>query len=370
MTNNKMTTNTVTGDKKSHNKGIVFDASCGISEEEQREIFAQINRITEKNRLSLAASAAAASAGSEKGKKKKQFKAKKSGGLFPVVVNAAAIAVLAGGFIILYAFQGKTNAEVREGARVYNSAERALIGELVSEQSAAARGELEQLSREQTQAAAVEAQMGAFFANLSRAINENKLEEASTIIRSMRDFLNTPAFQGLRSIQARKDLYAQAINSFEIMVNELRRTQAALASGIMSLDRSAEATFAQLQETTAQLERDLDRERIRANSLQTQSNTLQANLERETGRANTLQTQNNTLQTNLERETGRANTLQDQLTTRDATIRTQTATIANRNAVVEQIRNIIQGGKALDDITFNELRESTERIQAALQSLN
>jgi len=365
-----MTTNTKTGDKMSHdrmsaNKGIVFDTSCGISEEEQREIFAQINKIAEKNRLSLTASAASADGG--KGKKKKLFKAKKSGSLFPVVVNAAAVAVLAGGFIALYAFQGKTDAEVREGAKVYNSAERTLIEELVSEQSAAAidtaRGELEQLSREQNQAAAIEAQMGALFANLSRAINANNLDEAATIVRSMRDFLNTPAFQGLRSIQTRKELYAQAINSFEIMVNELRRTQAILASGIMSLDRSAEEMFTQLQERNAQLDRDLaerDRRITETERTLRETASASANFER---RATTLQAQNETLQTNLERETGRANTLQTNVTR-------QNATIANRNDVVEQIRNIIQGGKALDDMSYNELRESTARIQAALQSLN
>jgi chromosome segregation ATPase len=346
-----------------NNKGIVFDASCGISEEEQREIFAQINKIAEKNRLSLATSAATASADGGKGKKKKQFKAKKSGGFFPIVVNAAAIAALAGGFIALYVFQGKTNAEVREGAKVYNSAERALIGELVSEQSAAARGELEQLSREQNQAATVEAQMGALFANLSRAINGNNLEEAAVIIRSMRDFLNTPAFQGLRSIQARKDLYAQAINSFEIMLDELRRTQAALASGIMSLDRSAEEMFAQLQERTVQLERDVaERDRRIA---ETERNLQASNTagERTAQNVTVLERRVETLQADVDRERTRVNTLQTNVTR-------QEATIANRNAVVEQIRNIIQGGKALDDMSYNELRESTARIQAALQSLN
>jgi hypothetical protein len=343
-----MTNNTVTGDRMSLNQGIVFDAGCGISEEEQREIFAQINKIAEKNRLSLAASADGG-----KGKKKKPFKAKKSGSLFPVVVNAAAIAVLAGGFIALYAFQGKTNTEVREGARVYNSAERALIGEILEETSDIARGELEQLSREQAQAATVESQMGALFANLSRAINENNLEEAATIIRSMRDFLNTPAFQGLRSIQARKDLYAQAINSFEIMVNELRRTQAALASGILSLDRSAEETFAQLQEKAGQLERDIAERDRKITDI-------------ERGSAETERS----LRADITRESGRANTLQEQLNTRDNTIRIQTATIANRNDCIEQIRNVIQGGKDFEDMSINELRESTARIQRALQSLN
>jgi len=340
------------------NKSIVFDTSCGIPEEEQREIFAQINKIAEKNRLSLAASADGG-----KGKKKKQFKAKKSGGLFPVVVNVAAIAVLAGGFLALYTFQGRTDAEVREGTKVYNSAERTLIGEILEETSDIARGELDRLSREQAQTATVEAQMGAFFANLSRAINENNLAEAVTIIRSMRDFLNTPAFQGLRSIQSRKELYVQAINSFEIMVDELRRTQAALATGVMSLDRSAEEMFAQLQEKADQLERDVaEKDRT--------ERTLRADIDRERTRANSLQTQTENLQADVTRETRRAASLQEQLNTRDNTIRNQTATIANRNAFVDQIRNVIQGGKDIDDMSFNELRESTARIQRALQTLN
>jgi Skp family chaperone for outer membrane proteins len=338
-----------------NNKEMVFDASCGISEEEQREIFAQINNIAEKNRLSLAASADGG-----KGKKNKPFKAKKSGGLFPVLVNAAAIAVLAGGFFVLNTCQGKTDTEVREGAWVYNSAERALIEEIRRETSSDSAGELDRLSREQVQAASVEAQMGALFANLSQAVSENKLSEAAAIIRSMRDFLNTPAFLGLRSIQTRKELYAQAINSFDIMVEELRRTQAALASGIMSLDRSAEEMFAQLQENNAQLERDIAE----------MDRTLRADIDRERTRANNLQTQAENLQVNLERETGRANNLQTQLNARDNTIRTQTATITNRNDCLEQIRNIVQGGKAFEDMSINELRESTARIMAALQSLN
>ena len=460
-----MTTNTMTmsGDKMSANKGIVFDASCGISEEEQREIFAQINSIAEKNRLSLAASADGG-----KGKKKKKFKAKKSGGLFPALVNVAAIAALAGGFFALYTFQGKTNATVREGARVYNSAERALIEEireetssrlevkeneisqvvskledvdaelrnlhsinqeltveqkateaqlrtmqeeyrmalanlqdersaileearareaslqaqlesrtrelaLVAEQSALAidfaQGEMDRLAREQSQAASVEAQMAAFFATLTSRINENRLDEASDTILTMRGFLNTPAFMGLRSIQARRELYVQAINSFDIMIDELRRSQAALATGVMSLDRSAEATFAQLQDRAAQLERDLaDRDRrIRdmERNLQTANTTGERAAQNVTvleRRVETLQTQNGTLQTDLDRERGRANTLQTNATRQDAVI-------TNRNAVLDQIQGVIRG-RSIADMTIGELSDSLSRIQNALQSLN
>ena len=446
-----------------NNKGIVFDANCGISEEEQREIFAQINRITEKNRLSLAASAEAG-----KGKKKKKFKAKKSGGLFPALVNVAAIAALAGGFFALYTFQGKTNADVREGAKVYNSAERALIDEIrketssrleakeneiskissqlegvdaelrdlhssaqeltaeqqaaedrlraireeyraalanlqdersvileearareaslqaqldsrtrelamVAEQSSIAIGmaqtELDRLSREQSQTASVEAQMGAFFATLTSRISENRLDDAAEIIATTRAFLNTPAFMGLRSIQARRELYVQAINSFDAMIDELRRSQAALATGVMSLDRSAEATFAQLQDRAAQLERDLaDRDRrIREmeRNLQTANTTGERATQNATAlerRVDTLQTQNGTLQTDLDRERGRANTLQTNVTR-------QEAVITNRNAVLEQIQNVIRG-RSIADMTIGELSDSLSRIQNALQTLN
>jgi len=446
---------------------MVFDANCGISEEEQREIFAQINKIAEKNRLSLAA-AADASTGAGKGKKKKAFKAKKSGGFFPVVVNAAAIAVLAGGLIALYAFQGKTDAEVREGAKVYNTAERALIEEIrketssrleakeseisqiasqlenvdaelrdlhssaqeltaeqkaaedrlrtmreeylatlnnlndersiileearareaslqaqlesrtrelamVAEQSAAAIGmaqeELDRLSREQAQAASVEAQMGAFFATLTTRINENRLDEAADIIVAMRSFLSTPSFQGLRSIQARRELYNQAINSFDLMIDELRRTQAALATGVMSLDRSAEATFAQVQERAAQLERDLaDRDR-RLREMERNLTTTTTARDSAAQRVETLQTQNTTLTANVNRETQRANTLQETVAARDTTIRSQTATITNRDACIQQIQQVLQG-KVLADMSFNELNDSLTRIQAALQTLN
>jgi len=455
----------MTGDIMSPNEEIVFDPGCGIPEEEQREIFAQINNIAEKNRLSLSV---AADGVAVKGKKKRRFKAKKSGGLFPVLVNAAAIAALAGGFFALYTFQGKTDAQVREGARVYNSAERALIEEirketssrleakeneisqiasklegvdaelrnlhssnqeltveqqaaedqlramqeeyrallsglqnersrileearmreanlqaqlesrtrelaLVAEQSAAAidiaQGELDRLSREQAQAASVEAQMGALFANLNAMINENRLEEAVGIISSMRGFLNTPAFQGLRSIQARKELYAQAINSFDTMIDELRRNRAALATGIMSLDRSAEAMFAELQEKNAQLERDIaEKDRTLRDTSAASVNTAQRLTALE-GRVTTLQTENRTLQADVTRESGRANSLQDQLNTRDTTIRNQTATITNRNDCIEQIQQIIQG-RSIADMTIGELSDSLSRIQNALQTLN
>jgi hypothetical protein len=73
-----------------NNDEIAMDVSCGISAEEQKEILAQINGIAEKNRRSLSA---AADVSDEKG----IFKAKKSGSFFPILVNAAALALIIGG---------------------------------------------------------------------------------------------------------------------------------------------------------------------------------------------------------------------------------------------------------------------------------
>ena len=100
---------------------IAIDAGAGISEEEQRQILTQINGIAEKNRESLSSG----TAGGREG-----FRAKKSGGLFPVLVNAAAAIVLIGGFLLLAAFQSGADVQAREGTRVFNDAERALIEEI------------------------------------------------------------------------------------------------------------------------------------------------------------------------------------------------------------------------------------------------
>jgi len=470
-----------------NNEGVVFDAACGISEEEQREIFAQINAIAEKNRLSLAAGADASvdAAGvaikSKKGARRR-FKAKKSGGFFPVVVNIAAIAALAGGFFALHTLQGKTDAEVREGTKVYNTAERALIEtirketssrleekeseitviasqledidaqlrelhssnkELSVEQKAAeeklmslqteyrsalssvqdersrileearareaslqsqlesrtrelalvssqntaivdlAFSEMEQLSGEQNQTAIVEAQMSAFFANLNNKINENRLDEAAEVVRSTRSFLNTPAFQGLRAIQARKEMYAQTLNTFDTLIEEMRRNQAALATGVMPLDRSAEKTFAEIKEKNEQLEKAMqtfsteganmvkrltDMQKT-IDKLESDKKTLTASSNEKDNRIRTLERDAAALNQTI---TARESTIaarESTIAARDSTIAANERTITNRNNVLARIRGEIEGGKNVDDMSFNEIKDSLGKIQTALRGM-
>jgi chromosome segregation ATPase len=424
------------------NSGIVIDPKSGISEEEQRQILAQINSIAEKNRLSL-------SEGNNGKGKKPRFKAKRSGGVFPVVINIAAVAALAGGLFLLSSMHGKTDAHVRTGAKVYNSAERALIEEIrketlslleakeneislisskleeidaellstlsgggltaegkqnrerllalqeeyrstlsglqdersqiledarakeavlqaqlesrarelaaVSQQSAEAiglaHGELERLEKEQNQAAAVEAEMGAFFANLNRQVADNRLDEAAGTIKTARDFINTPAFQALRSIQARKDMYLRTINAFEAMIDETRKYQAALNNENPFLEGNPisdmQSTIARLEQNLAEKEKTIDAlssqgsgASRRLNELERANNALQTE-KRQLERTNsTLQTQNsqlertnNTLQTQnsqLERTNNTLRTQNSQLTA-DLDKQTQTAAATQQN---------------------------------------
>jgi len=364
------------------NSGIVFDAKSGISEEEQREILAKIDNIAEKNRLSL-------SEGEGKNKKTR-FKAKKSGGRFPIIVNIIALAALAGGLIILVSMQGKTDALIRTGTRVYNSAERALIEEIrretQNEAAASADGELERLNWERSQSAAVEAQMGGFFANLNRQITDNKLDEAAAIIKAMREFINTPAFGTLRSIQERKEMYNQAIASFEKMIDETRKYQTGLNGGgnvdtgglqaritqleqnLEEKDKTIEAFSSQGTSATRRLT-ELERTN---NTLQTRNSQLQADLDRQTRSATTLQqnltqttTQYQQAANDLQTEKQRTATLTQTVSSRDATIQQRDNSIRDLQQRINRIQEVVQG-KAATDMTIAELSQSVSRIQEML----
>jgi len=106
---------------------ILIDPSSAISAEEQREIIAQISGIAEKNRRAL-------SGGGES--RSRRFKARKNGGLFPVLVNALALAALAGGLFALHSLQAGADAQAREGHAVFSDVERALIYEIRRETGA------------------------------------------------------------------------------------------------------------------------------------------------------------------------------------------------------------------------------------------
>jgi predicted nucleic acid-binding Zn-ribbon protein len=302
---------------------------------------------------------------------------------------------------------------------------------VVAEKSAAvigyARVELERLDKEQRQAAAVESEMGAFFANLNRQVEDNRLDEADASIKAMRDFINTPAFQSLRSIQARKDMYIRAITSFETMIDENKKYQA-----LLNDDSGTGNPLSALQARIAQLEKDLEEKDKTIEAVSSQGsgisrrlNDLQAD-KRQLERANTalqtqntqlertngalqtqnrqlenangaLRTQNTQLTADLERQNQAAASLQQNLTQttaqfqqatrdlqaekaetarltqtvseRDTTIRSRETTITNRNDVIARIRTEVDLDRDYDEIPPIEIKARITRIQNALRSV-
>jgi chromosome segregation ATPase len=116
-----------------------------------------------------------------------------------------------------------------------------------------ARGELERLSTDQEKAAAVEAHLGAMYISAAATINRGRLQEAAATLDSMREFINTPSFQGIRSVQPRRNFYLSSITTLEGLIGLAERLNAAVESaGTGGADY--EKTIAQLEERNAVLE--------------------------------------------------------------------------------------------------------------------
>jgi len=380
--------------KARENGEIAIDAISEVSEEEQREILTQIENHIEKNRKSFFAGREAQQNLS------RRYKAKKSGGLFPILVNVFAVAALAAGFLALSSIQGQADVQARGGTRIFSDVERALIeeirretnsrlaskdqeiasilallaridrelqellagdGVLTPEQLAtqnylkalqnehrselatareeraqilndarsqeavlhaqldirtrglaetagrqtdelySARHELARLSTEQAQTATVESQIAAFFAGVHRHVAESNFDAAEQTIAMLREFLNTPAFQGLRAIQSRRELYLQAIETLETLLEEHRVAHNAALAGLSPPDR---ATELRLQNEVERLERVIaEMEGQQAGNLAAGILSIQAEHEAEVGR---LQEENERLHNQLQQAAQRA----------------------------------------------------------------
>ena len=424
---------------------IVFDPNSGISEDEQQKILEQINGIAEKNRQSLAAGTGKASVDL-----KPRFKAKKTGLLFPVMVNTAAVVILAGGVFALSALHGITDAEVREGAKVYNSTERALIEEIrretssrleekeneiflissqleeidaelrelyssnqelteeqketqnhlkalqedhrsslanlhnerssileearareavlqdqlerrtrelavTTEQSSAAvesaRAELERLTKEQSQSAAVESQMNALFSNLNGKIKESRYDEAAETVKSMRNFIETPSFQSLRSMQARKEMYASTINAFDAMIEDALKNQ----TGITTPGVDADKLLAEMQENFSKQEKDL----------QDKVALLEKDLTEKEKTITTLSSSGSDTTRLLAERDNEISSLKSDLTRQTQAAESAQQTINTQKVALDKISEAIKG-KEVDDMSPNEIKDKVSQIQAAL----
>ena len=101
---------------------VVFDTASGFSVEEQQEILDRINSLSvEKGIVPPEGTLTNL--------------AKKRGVLFPLLVNAGAVLLLAGGFFLLWIFHSRDEQDIRMGSAVLGITERVLIQEIRQETS-------------------------------------------------------------------------------------------------------------------------------------------------------------------------------------------------------------------------------------------
>ncbi|MDR0400764.1 MAG: hypothetical protein LBH51_07445 [Treponema sp.] len=131
------------------------------------------------------------------------------------------------------------------------AAELAAQAERSREALSSAQREIERLAGDQEKGAAIEAQLSGLYTRAAAAINEGNVREAAATLNAMRDFINTPSFQGIHSVQPRKAFYFSSINTLEGLTALADRLNTAVAA---AGGAGYEKALAELEEQNAALE--------------------------------------------------------------------------------------------------------------------
>jgi FtsZ-binding cell division protein ZapB len=244
-----------------------------------------------------------------------------------------------------------------------------------TEELDAARGELDQLSREQTQASTVGDQITAFFVNANRQITDGNFSGAEETIASLGAVLAGPARVAFRTAPGRRELYVQAADSLQSLMEETRRMSMAANAQTPPPDREAEtrsqmeidrleselagtketmgaeaaATAAQLSGTIATLRSEITGLQSANVSLQTMNTNLQTTNSNLQSANDSLTIQINTLQGNLAQSSAGSTQQVQQIQQLQSTISLHEQTILNLqnensglNQQLLQIRQVLQ----------------------------
>jgi len=127
----------------------------------------------------------------------------------------------------------------------------------------AAMDEIRRLSTEQERVARVESQMAGYYAAASNMIAQDRLDEAYDTLRAMKEFLDAPSLQGMRSLETRKQTNLAAIAAMEGAVAEAQRQKDAAsreAGAVRTVVSAAgqDEALAELQERYAALEKQVE----------------------------------------------------------------------------------------------------------------
>jgi uncharacterized coiled-coil protein SlyX len=125
--------------------------------------------------------------------------------------------------------------------------------------------EIRRLSGEQDRANATEAQLLGYYGVLNGQVRAGQLNEALSTLKSMRDFLNAPLFQG-RSLEKRRSYHLAAVDALEETLAEVVNLKAAAGSAAPQASGDG-AEQAELQARIAALEQRSQEQERTINSL-------------------------------------------------------------------------------------------------------
>ncbi|MDR0442294.1 MAG: hypothetical protein LBH44_02690 [Treponema sp.] len=217
-----------------NNSEVAFDPDSGISVEEQKEILAKINGIAEKNRRSLQGTSSLAEAGG-----KLAFNAKKTGGLFPILVNIAAVVILAGGCLLLFSFNGRKDIKIREGRGAYNPAERALIDEIRKETALKISAKEREIAAIRSQLDEIDAQLAQLYSGNQELTNEQLSAQARLLSMqsTYRNELASSQEERARILEESRSKEAGLRAQLDAGIRERQNSDAELNAALAELNR-------------------------------------------------------------------------------------------------------------------------------------
>ncbi len=146
--------------------------------------------------------------------------------------------------------EARLRAQLEERSREFAAAQQSTTGELD-----AAREELLRLSEDQEKAAAVEAQMAGSLASINLLIQDGDYERAENAAAELRQFSSSGNLANIRSFQAKREFYNNAIDSLETAIVHLR----AVSSGdSVKENHDLQERNSQLENTIAEMQQTLD----------------------------------------------------------------------------------------------------------------
>jgi chromosome segregation ATPase len=253
-----------------------------------------------------------------------------------------------------------------------------------------AQREIDRLSGDQEKGAAIEAQLSGLYIRAASAINGGSLGEAAATLTAMRDFINTPAFQGIHSLQPRRGYYLSSISTLEGLIGLAEKLNSAVAASGGDYGRA----LAELEERNAALEeqvaglneavaasgaegsglgRQVGELQSRISALQTQSAQQGRSLDEQRKAAEEQQRRNAELasrNTELDQQISRLRQNLEEQQRGNTELTARNSELAARNAGLDQQLTVSRQTAAERDTEINRLRTQNTEKDASIQALN